>query len=125
MIYCVMQESQLPTVNYDDENALEQFWFSVSCMQKRGDTSQKRFSNLSRLCKTLLVLPHSNADTEQLFSMVQKVQTEHRGSLNPSIVQYLMRVKMNTDPFCFNQLFNNELLSSAKSVSMHSLNQAV
>ena len=42
----VMQESQLPTINYDDENALEQFWFTGSCMQKPGDTSQKRFSNL-------------------------------------------------------------------------------
>ena len=93
-------------------------------MQKPGDTSQKRFSNLSRPCKTLLVLPYSNADTEQLFSMVQKVETEQRGSLNPSIVQYLIRVKMNSDPFCFNQLFNNELLSSAKSATMRSLNQA-
>ena len=71
------------------------------------------------------MLPHSNADTEQqLFSMVQKVETEHRGSVNPSIVQYLFRVKMNSDPFCVNQLFNNELLTSAKSATMRSLNQA-
>ena len=92
-------------------------------MQKPGDTSQKRSSNLSRLCKTLLVLPHSNADPKRLFSMVQKVGTEQRGSLNPSTAQDLIRVKMNTDPFCFNWLFNNELLRSAKLATMHSLNQ--
>ena len=71
----VMPESQLPTINCDDDSALDQFWFSMGCIRKPGDTSQKRFSNFSRLCKTLLVLPHSNADPERLFSIVQKVET--------------------------------------------------
>lgn len=50
--YRVMAESQ-PIVNCDKDGALDQFWFSMGCIQKLGNTSQKRFINLSRLCKTL------------------------------------------------------------------------
>ena len=77
-------------------------------------TTQKRFGNLVRLWKTLLVLPHSNADPERLFSMVQKVETEQRASLNPATVHDLLSVKMNTDLSCFNchQIFTSELLPS-------------
>ena len=114
-----MPQSQLPIV---EDGALGQFWFSMGCIQKPGDTSEKRFGNLSLLCKTLLVLPHSNADPERLFSMVRKVETEQRGSLQPSTVQDLISVKMNTDPFYFDchQLFTSELLRSAKSAQPQS-----
>ena len=73
----------------------------MGCILKPGGTSQKRFCNLSQLCKTLLALPHSNADPEPLFIMMQKVETEQRGSLKPSTVQDLISVKVNTDPSCY------------------------
>ena len=119
--YRVMPENQLPI--YEDGD-LDQFWFSMGQMQKPGDTSLKRFGNLAGLCKTLLVLPHSNADPERLFSMVRKIDTEQRGSLSPSTVQDLLSVKMNTDPSCFesHQLFTSDLLKSAKSATKRSLN---
>lgn len=71
------------------------------------------------------MLPHSNVDPERSFNMVQRVETEQRGSLKPSTVQDLISVKMNTDPFCFDchQLFTSELLRSAKSATTHSLSQ--
>ena len=43
--YRIMPQSQLP-------GALGQFWFSMGCIQKPGDTSEKRFGNLSLLSKT-------------------------------------------------------------------------
>ena len=113
--YCVMPQQQLPSVNCEEEGALDQFWFSMGQILKSGDYSQKRFHNLSKLCKILLVLPHSNADPERLFSMVQKVETEQRSSLKPSTVQDLVSVKMNIDSPCFERqsLFTTELLKSA------------
>ena len=88
---------------------------SMSRFLKPGDSSQKRFSNLVQLCKILLVLPHSNADPERLFSMVQKVETDQRGSLKPSTVRDLISVKMNTDPACFQQVFDRDVLKCAVS----------
>ena len=106
-----MLDNQLPI--FDGSGELDQFWFFMGKMQKPGDTSQKRFSNLAGLCKTLLVLPHSNADPERLFSMVCKIDTEQRGSLSSSTVQDLLTVKMNTDSSCFENLFTSHLMKTA------------
>ena len=124
--YRVMPERQLPPVNCDEDGALDHFWFSMSRILKPGDTSQKRFSKLAQLCKILLVLPHSNADPERLFSMVNKVETDQRGSLKASTVTDLISVKMNTDSACYDSggLFTSALLKSAKSATMRSLSQA-
>ena len=35
-----------------------------------GEIGENRFSHLTGFCKTLLVLPHSTADPERLFSMI-------------------------------------------------------
>ena len=65
-------DSQLPECN----NSLEVFWASVGSLPlPAGDVGTKRFGNLARFCKTLLALPHSTADPERLFSMVNKVDT--------------------------------------------------
>ena len=40
------------------------------------DLEVYRFSVLTKLAQVLLVLPHSNADPESLFSMVMKIETE-------------------------------------------------
>ena len=58
-------DSQLPT-----SDSSESFWHLVGKMAIPGDTSRLRFKNLTDLIKTLLLLPHGNADSERLFSMV-------------------------------------------------------
>ena len=119
--YRVMPENQLPVVD-DDGGNLDLFWFLMGKIQKPGDVSQKHFGNLGGLCKTLLVLPHSNADPERLFSIVRKIDTEQRRSLSPSTIQDLLAIKLNNDPSCFEQQFTSESLKSAKSATRRSLN---
>ena len=36
---------------------------------------------MSKLALACVVLPNSNADTERIFSMLKKIQTEHRSEL--------------------------------------------
>ena len=121
--YRLMPNNQLPAANSDDDGALDQFWFLMGCISKPGDSSRKRFERLTKLCKILLVLSHSNADPERLFSMVQKVETEQRASMKSSTVRDVISVKMNSDSTCFNSrnLFTPDLLHSAKSATMQSL----
>ena len=40
------------------------------------DLDTLRFGVLSTIAKVLLVIPHSNADPERLFSMIRKIDTE-------------------------------------------------
>ena len=56
---------------------------------------------LSKLAKVLLVLPHSNADPEKLFSMGKKIQTELKGNLDPTTFCDLLSVKINNDHGCY------------------------
>ena len=65
-----------------------------------GEATAKRFCNLAK-CKTLLVLPHSTADPERLFSMIGKVDTSQRSNLHASTVCDILRVKINTDLECY------------------------
>ena len=53
------------------------------------------------LCPILLVLPHSNADPERLFSMVRKIETVERRQLDTSTVCDLLSVKINNDKPCY------------------------
>ena len=74
---------------------------------------------LSKLAKVLLVLPHSNADPERLFSMVRKIETELRGNLDPSTVCDLLSVKVNNDQPCYDSkhLMTESLIASAKTAT--------
>ena len=78
---------------------------------------------LASLVKILKVLPHSNADPERLFSMVQKIETENCTQLKPETTCHLLRVKMNDSSPCHasRDLLSPALLKDAKSATMRSL----
>ena len=73
-----------------------------------------------------LVLPHSTADPERLFSMVGKIDTSQRSSLLPSTVCNILSVKINHDQECFrtSELINPHLLSQAKTATTRSLSSS-
>ena len=121
--YKSMPDNQLPSVDASSAAALDHFWQDMGDFIQPGDIQQKRFPHLSHLCKVLLVLPHSTADPERLFSMVRKIETDHRGSLLPSTVASLLSVKLNPDEECYNssKLFTPSLLKSAKSATERSV----
>ena len=69
--YKSLLESHLPACN----DSLEQFWNSMGKIPlPAGEVTAKRFGNQAKFCKILLVLPHSTALTERLFSMIGKDQ---------------------------------------------------
>ena len=107
--YKSLPESQLPVCNDD---SLEHFWTSMGEIPlPAGEATAKRFGNLAKFCKTLLVLPHSTADPERLFSMIGKVDTSQRSNLHASTVCDILCVKINTDLECYKskELFTPKL----------------
>ena len=120
--YQSLPDPQLPAYK-----SLDDFWTSVGDLPKpAGEIGEKRFGHLTGFCKTLLVLPHSTADPERLFSMIGKVDTSQRSSLLPSTVCNILSAKINHDQECFktNELVTPDLIAQAKSATTRSLRNA-
>ena len=90
-------DTHLPTFDPKNDNAaIDHYWAAMSEVRSVTDSEIYRFQYLSQLAKTLLVLPHSNADPERLFSMVRKIETEERRNLNPTTVCDLRSIMINS-----------------------------
>ncbi|XP_071058185.1 uncharacterized protein [Pseudochaenichthys georgianus] len=59
---------------------IENFWGNMASMKNKV-TGMSRFGRLSRIAKLVLVLPHSNADAERVFSVVGLNKSKTRNSL--------------------------------------------
>ena len=103
--FCVAPDHQLPSYDPKSANGLDHFWSAMSSQKTVASNlelpSSFAYSNLARLAKILLVLPHSNVEPERLFSMVGKIETQSRSLLSSSTTCDLLTVKMNHDAPCF------------------------
>ena len=88
-----MPESQLPEFDNTSPSSVDHFWANIGDMMQPGNSEEKRFEKLKYL-QVLLVLPHSTADAERLFSMIKKIETEQRSSLSPTTVRKLLKSKV-------------------------------
>ena len=68
-------ECQLLSFIASDDSAVDGFWEAMANIHSITDLESFHFCYLSKIAQTLLVLPHSNADPERLFSMVRKIET--------------------------------------------------
>lgn len=83
-------------------------------------SGRKRFGNLSNVMKGILVMFHSNADCERIFSLVRKNKTDYRASLSTGTLGSLITRKtmMNaTSKLCHTSEHNQQLLIKAKSAT--------
>lgn len=123
--YRAASDDQLPTFDPHECAAIDHFWAAMAELYAVTDLDTLRFGVLSKLAKVLL-LPHSNADPERLFSMVRKIETELRQNLDPSTVCDLLSVKVNNDCSCYQNkhLMTEAILSSAKGATKKSLHHS-
>ena len=126
--YRACSDEQLPTVGSLDQGsaAIDHFWYEMAQLKSVTDLSCYRFGTLSLLAKCLLVLPHSNADPERLFSMVRKIETDQRKRLDPSTICAVLNAKINNDNPCYNNeyLVSPNFLASVKTATRRSLEQS-
>ena len=79
--------------------------------QRRLET-EYRYSTLAKLAKAILVIPHSNADTERLFSHIGLNKTKHRNRLGISTLNSLLTVQLNVPQKCYEFKPNTELFKT-------------
>ena len=132
--YRVAPDCQLPafvsgpsdvTESESTSGTLDNFWAAMGELRSITDSTLLRFGTLSHLAKIMLVLPHSNADPERLFSMVRKIDTEQRRRLDPSTLCDLLCIKINNDNVCYDNkyLLPDRFLRSVKTATRRSLVQ--
>ena len=122
--YKSLPDSHLPMTH---KNALEQFWALMAEKPRIvGESNVKQFGHLVSFCKTLLILPHSTADPERLFSMISKVDTSQQSNLHAQTVCDLLSVKINNHHECYesDHIFTPEVLCHAKTATTRSLNKS-
>ena len=103
---------QLPAYDSHESGAIDHFGYygrSSFCCEK---LSLPFFVKIST--SFVLVLSHSYADPEHLFTMVRKIETEERHQLDPSTICDLFSVKLNNYKPCYSNqhLMEDTLLRS-------------
>ena len=87
------------------------------------DSTVLQFDTISHLAKIMLVLPHSNANLERLFSMVRKFDTEQRRRLGSSTLCDLLCTKINNVCYDNKYLLSDWFLRSVETATRRSLVQ--
>ena len=83
-------------------------------MIKELFSKQPRYPNLSKLAPACVVLPNSKTDSERIFSMLKKIQTEHRSKLANDTTCSLICAKQNQNMECYEYCPDSEVLQKAK-----------
>ena len=96
-------------------------WWYIGHM-KQSASSTKRFQHLTRIAEAVLVIPHSNAEEERLFSIVRQNKTDSRScSRLDNTSSHVLAMKLaypeELTPCCNFRLSDDLLQSSKKAVS--------
>ena len=75
------------------KKSMEQFWVYLS--QLRNYSDEFVFKNLATLAKLVLTLPHSNAETERIFSMMGDAKTKKRNKMGPELLDSILFINSN------------------------------
>jgi hypothetical protein len=105
-----------------EEDRIDKSWSMIS--QIKGFDGKPNFSELANLMLGILVIPHSNADSERIFSQVRKNRTETRPNLSISTLSSLMVLKTymtSMDKKCYEHIYTTKQLKSAKLATYQAL----
>lgn len=88
------------------------FWRFVHDI-KKGDNTEA-YSNINFLVKNLLLLPHSSASVERIFSVINLNKTKVRNRLQPDTLSGIIHTKRLIDKECYSLKIDGSLLSNFK-----------
>ena len=82
-----------PEVQPEESDDAVTFWLNISHL--KSPMGEHKYHNLAMLALQLLSIPSSNADSERVFSMVRRIKTEFRSSLQSEPVSALVGCHFN------------------------------
>lgn len=121
-----LQTHKLPESILSSDLRVDEAWFQVGQIRDVA-TAKPKFANISKVASALLVLPHSNANCERLFSLARKNKTEYRSSMSTETLESLLILKMNVfggGKECYSTELPDDLLTRCKSAAYRHLGQS-
>ena len=101
---------------FGDGCDVDQWWLRV--LELRSPSGSQLFTSLSKLIKILLILPCDQAPVERVFSMVNKIHTKYRPSIQNNTVCALLTCKINSKVPCPQTDIPNKLAKQVKTATM-------
>ena len=99
-------------------------WAAIGNLKSEGE--KQKYPLLTRTAKAICTLPHSNADSERIFSIVKKNKTEFRASMSLDTLNSLLVQKIDmlaNHRVCHQATFSEEVLANAKKATKASLDK--
>uniref|UniRef100_H3BDR6 HAT C-terminal dimerisation domain-containing protein n=1 Tax=Latimeria chalumnae TaxID=7897 RepID=H3BDR6_LATCH len=96
---------------------MDTFWHKIGQIKDPGSGRKNTFVLLLTVMKQLLVLSHSNADCERVFSVTRKNRAEACSELSNVVLKGLLETKVNmlSDCSCFKWNPSDDLIKKTKS----------
>ncbi|XP_071507007.1 uncharacterized protein [Diadema antillarum] len=115
-------DASIPTIATEIVRVDEQ-WHRISQLTDPC-TGAKKYPNLSKVMKGILVIPHSNASCERAFSLVRKNHTEFRPNLSVKTLEALLIEKLAHSTPCYQREYSKDIIRRAKKATQLSLSKA-
>ena len=104
----------------EDKTRYDEVWSMIG--EVRDESGQQPFKNLAKVMKGILVIPHSSAHCERVFSTVRKNRTDQCASLSDDTLEALLVLKSNPlSPLNFTEKMGEQELREVKSCYRNSL----
>lgn len=120
--FCCLQLEDLSVIT-EKHQRIDVQWGEVGKL--RGADGVLKFPRLASVIQSILLIPHSNAECERIFSLVKKNRTEFRSLMSNETLESLLVLKTQNPKPCFQQKFSEETLRNAKKATVTSLNSTL
>lgn len=82
---------QIHLIKWNETKNTKKFWNEV--LHFKDAQGQSRFEELATFAITLLILPHSNADVERVFSSMNLIKNKQRNRMSLKLLTAILRVR--------------------------------
>ena len=98
-IMLLRKDRRVKQLAMEQDMPIDRFWREVGALKTGEDLSYKL---VSQLAAVMLVIPHSNASPERIFSMINKNLSPERSRLNKdTTLNHIMIIKTSSLPLSF------------------------
>ena len=84
-------EYQLNNINWVNKDDTEAFWSEVGCYKDASGCNP--FADLFQCAVSALILPHSNAAVERIFSAINNVKSKTRNNMKLQLLNAILTIK--------------------------------
>lgn len=100
-----------------NENNIDSYWYKISINKDLSGCIP--FKDLGEFVLDILVLPHSNADCERVFSKVNLIKTDTRNSLCTKTINALLLSSQSCNGECYNFEVTRQMINAMSSKNVY------